>query len=320
MIKGDYHQVVNNTVFNNSTSDIVMINPKPHGANQNSICRNNLGDLISGFRGGRTPDEYPLPPLSDHNRNGYNEDEKAEDLLMDVANRDFRPKPNSLLIDAGSSDINTDIIIEHPFDGDTYDIGAYEAEGNYWIPGYQSGKCSNPVPAHQSNSNASKAMLAWKPAYQSESFNVYFGTSATAVENASTASDEFIGNFKTATVHSVNTLANTSYYWRVDAITPSSTIKGDVWEFTANVSTDVSITRRNKASLKAFPNPTGGNIVISGIIQPCSYSIFNIQGEICAKGEFSNINETLTLEYLSEGIYFLIDESGLFNPIKIIKK
>ena len=71
MIKGDYHVVVNNTVFYNSKVGIIMMNPPPDGANHFSVCKNNVSDMLSGYRGGKTPDEYPLTGDHSNNWNGF---------------------------------------------------------------------------------------------------------------------------------------------------------------------------------------------------------------------------------------------------------
>ena len=54
-----------------------------------------------------------------------------KDLLVDPENNDFRPIENSSLINSGNLYENLDI----NFTGDGPDIGAYEYNGDYWIPG-----------------------------------------------------------------------------------------------------------------------------------------------------------------------------------------
>ena len=92
-IKGDWHVVANNTIFQatnfkgeidligsvDTSADadaervgLIFMNPtkttgnKPGtGANKYSICRNNLARKLSGFRGSLGPDKYPLPDYFD---------------------------------------------------------------------------------------------------------------------------------------------------------------------------------------------------------------------------------------------------------------
>ena len=56
-----------------------------------------------------------------------------KELLIDVQNYDFRPIENSSLIDAG--DIYDNFELEYSYDGRMPDLGAYEYNGEHWIPG-----------------------------------------------------------------------------------------------------------------------------------------------------------------------------------------
>ncbi len=67
-----------------------------------------------------------------------------------------------------------------------------------------------------------------------DTFDVYFGTSESAVEDATTASPEFKGNQANADFAPSGPLdENTEYFWRIDAKGPGGTTKGDVWSFTS---------------------------------------------------------------------------------------
>jgi hypothetical protein len=70
------------------------------------------------------------------------------------------------------------------------------------------------------------ADLSWVTSPGAESYDVYFGTDPTP------DSGEFKGN-QTAITYSLSTLsANTTYYWRIDAINTLGTTTGDVYSFT----------------------------------------------------------------------------------------
>jgi len=76
--------------------------------------------------------------------------------------------------------------------------------------------------------------LNWTPAATAVSHDVYLGTDKDAVRNATTASPEFKGN-KAAGLGSLDPgkLAwNSEYYWRIDAVYNTGTMKGLVWNFT----------------------------------------------------------------------------------------
>ncbi|TLX74364.1 T9SS type A sorting domain-containing protein [Labilibacter sediminis] len=320
MVKGDYHIIANNTVFNNDVVDIVMMNPKPDGANHNSICRNNLAGMISGYRGGKTPDEYPLPPLCDHNWNGYYEGGEVEDLLMDAEGRDFRPKDVVPIVDAGSEDINTDIIISHDYTGTTYDIGAVEYNtNNYIIPGHRGRKCTNPIPADKSKSEVSTIMLACKPAYQATMFHVYFGESKSLVEGADQTSQEYKGSLMYSTYYPQDLDDNNVYYWRMDAVTSDEIIKGDVWEFTVGSGTGIFNQPKKRDLLKIYPTVSRNKVTITNIPMQANYSIFNSNGVKILESSFENTVESLFISHLPSGVYYIALEDPLILPVRFIK-
>ncbi len=72
--------------------------------------------------------------------------------------------------------------------------------------------------------------VSWGAAGGATSYNVYFGTSETAVANANTSSPEFVGSV-TEPQAVVNAQANSTYFWRVDAVKSGSTVSGPVWNF-----------------------------------------------------------------------------------------
>ena len=129
MIKGYEHRLYNNTAFDNGDKNdiIVMIE---QGGNEGTITRNNAANKIAGHRSG-TYQDYPVPGIYDHNWNGYELGGDIKDHLIDPENLDFRPHPDSALIDAG---IFVDGITD-AFNGDAPDQGAYEHGSEMWVPG-----------------------------------------------------------------------------------------------------------------------------------------------------------------------------------------
>jgi len=92
----------------------------------------------------------------------------------------------------------------------------------------------NPSPADDELCVLTDADLSWRPGAKAQSHDVYFGTSQTAVANASTSSPEFKGNQpKNALTYALPSLAfDTLYYWRIDERNTDATVsKGDVWRF-----------------------------------------------------------------------------------------
>ncbi len=102
---------------------------------------------------------------------------------------------------------------------------------------YQKGlsrKAFNPNPADGATRVDPNTNLTWFAGKDALSHDVYFGTSFDDVNNATTGSPEFKGNqpldANSFIPGSLEYL--TTYYWRIDEITASGTVKGYVWSFT----------------------------------------------------------------------------------------
>ena len=129
MIKGYEHMLYNNTAFDNGDKNdiIVMID---QGGNDGTITQNNAANKIAGHRSG-TYEDYPVPGIYDNNWNGYETNSDIKNMLVDPENYDFRPIQGSSLIDAGIIVQN----ISENYNGSAPDLGAYEYNGDYWVPG-----------------------------------------------------------------------------------------------------------------------------------------------------------------------------------------
>jgi len=140
LIKGYEHMIYNNTAFDNGEkNDIIVLIDL--GGNEGTITRNNAADKIAGHRSD-TYQDYPVPGIYDHNWNGYETGGNVRDLLISPPayenledynpdEYDFRPKPDSVLIDAG---LHVEGITDG-YVGNAPDLGAYEYGGENWTPG-----------------------------------------------------------------------------------------------------------------------------------------------------------------------------------------
>ncbi|MHC4351998.1 MAG: fibronectin type III domain-containing protein, partial [Planctomycetota bacterium] len=106
--------------------------------------------------------------------------------------------------------------------------------GNIWAF-TTPGAVGNPQPANGAVGVQKIATLSWTAADSAASHELYFGTDADAVRNATTASPEYIGpRALGAESYDPGGLAwDSSYAWRVDEVYPDKTVKGLVWTFTA---------------------------------------------------------------------------------------
>ena len=110
--------------------------------------------------------------------------------------------------------------------------GAETHKGDVWsftTPG----AVGNPQPANGAADVQIIETLSWTAADSAASHELYFGTDADAVNNATTASPEYIGPRALGAVsYDPGGLAwDSSYAWRVDEVYPDKTVKGLVWTF-----------------------------------------------------------------------------------------
>jgi len=96
------------------------------------------------------------------------------------------------------------------------------------------GAVGNPQPANGAVDVQKIATLSWTAADNATSHELYFGTDAEAVKDATTASAEYVGPKALGSEsHDPGGLAQeSSYAWRVDEVYPTGTVKGLVWTFT----------------------------------------------------------------------------------------
>lgn len=103
------------------------------------------------------------------------------------------------------------------------------SEGDVWRFSTESGRAYAPSPSHNAADvtyPVDTLTLGWTGSDGVESFAVYFGTTETP---------ELLGN-TTGNAMTTPTLSPyTRYYWRVDSITPTGTITGDLWTFRTRV-------------------------------------------------------------------------------------
>lgn len=234
----DNNRIFNNTgIFSKARNEIVV--ESGGGANTNTITRNNIARRMGGTNSGNDP----VPGTADHNWNGYETGLDVRTQLRDPDNFDFRPKPASDLVDGGLHYAG----ITDGYVGSAPDIGAYEFnDPTYWIPGHRSAGSSMPVPGNAGSQVKPSASLMWLPGLDAITSQVYLGTSADTVGNATPSSPEFVGSYENSAtmdlgyvnnVHSPNGLFPGTYYWRVDTVTTNGTIKGEVWSFTTEADT-----------------------------------------------------------------------------------
>jgi hypothetical protein len=96
------------------------------------------------------------------------------------------------------------------------------------------GAAGNPQPANGAADVQINSTLNWTPAATASSHDLYVGTDKDAVNNATTASPEYIGTraLGSESYDPGKLPWYSSYYWRVDAVYDQVPVKGLVWSFT----------------------------------------------------------------------------------------
>jgi hypothetical protein len=219
-IKGDYHEVYNNTAVE-TVGNLNIATEK--GGNSHTVTQNNAADNIT---------DWPIPGTESNNYNGQDAGTNLRTLLRDPDNLDFRPKAAATqLIDQGAviSGITDGYIGAAP------DIGAFEyGDTNYSIGGRQWPAATHPVPPDGTATAKDDSDLMWRTALDATSYDVYFGTVSGSLG--------FQGN-QSNNIFDPGTLTDgTTYYWRIDAVGPGGTVPGVEWSFTPNASSTTSIT------------------------------------------------------------------------------
>jgi len=90
-----------------------------------------------------------------------------------------------------------------------------------------------PNPANRTTDLMPSQVLGWMPGKNAAGHNVYFGTDRHAVADATTSSSHFKASYP-ADVNTFNPGRlefGKTYYWRIDELSRTDTVKGDVWQF-----------------------------------------------------------------------------------------
>ncbi|MCP4322344.1 MAG: DUF1565 domain-containing protein, partial [Alteromonadales bacterium] len=219
IIKGDTQGSYNNVVFNNKTTDLIIFNKvSAGGLNYSSETMNNLVGELQGRKSG-SAEQLAVPGFVENNITG-----NSADILSHLKGAlwgDFRPKANSVVIDAGSRNSN---LMTLDYLGGAPDIGAYEAgDESPWVPGHHAQQASNPVPFNNISNVALNLDLMFTRDDTHYDYHVYLGETENTLN----------GVGLTDNAYSVTELQpNTQYFWRVDVVQDGVETTGQVWSFT----------------------------------------------------------------------------------------
>jgi Immunoglobulin domain/Immunoglobulin I-set domain/Fibronectin type III domain len=112
------------------------------------------------------------------------------------------------------------------------------------------------------------SQLQWSAMPGVTSFEVYLGTSASAVANATTTSPQFLGNVTSPAIALTSPLApGQTYYWRVDMVTPNRVATGAVESFSvSNVNSSLgSVNATTTQGNANYPVSIGLSATVPGL-------------------------------------------------------
>jgi len=128
-------------------------------------------------------------------------------------------------------------------------------------------KATGPVPADGAGNVSINVDVSWMAGAGAVSHDVYFG------KNPTPGVGEFQGNQNETSFEPGTLEYLTTYYWRIDEVSSSSTTTGDVWSFmTQDVSPELSLNKdvytRGEPIFASFSNGPGNTTDWIGIYRP----------------------------------------------------
>ena len=126
-----------------------------------------------------------------------------------------------------------------------------------------SGPTLLPTPANGAVISLPLTNLSWTVSPAAVSYDVYFGSSQSAVAAATTASPQYLGRVSSPSMVQSQTLTpGATYYWRVDVVGFAATNSGVVWSFSpATISVNPSLL--NLSAIAGF-NPASVSLSVTG--------------------------------------------------------
>jgi len=191
---------------------------------------------------------FSIPPKTAYNPDPVNGAEFVDPNAVFTWTPGFGGKLHTVYLGTNFDDVNN-AAGGTPLGSASYSPGTLEPEKVYYwrvdefdppvthkgdIWGFTTpGAVGNPQPANGAVDVQMNATLSWTAADSGTSHELYVGTDADAVKDATTASPEYIGTRALGSEsYDPGKLAwDAAYYWRVDEVYPAETVKGLVWRF-----------------------------------------------------------------------------------------
>jgi len=120
------------------------------------------------------------------------------------------------------------------FDGELDDVRVYPyalSAAEIAVLSEQGGAADAPLPRDGGKLFDASAALAWNAGHAALAHDLYLGTDFAAVRAATPSSGEFLGTLAAPSFTPGGIVPGTTYFWRVDELTPAGALPGPVWQF-----------------------------------------------------------------------------------------
>lgn len=175
-------------------------------------------------------------------------------------------------------------------------IHAYALNTNEITALFHGGGAESPSP-FDGATDVNLPTTSWTPVDAVTSHQVYIGTNQTAVSTANTGSPEYQGSSASAN-WIFDLQPNTTYFWRVDSVTPSNTIPGTVWSFTTDgFIHDLDLVahwKLDEAIGTIAADSSANNNV--GVLQATTFDVGSVTGKIGNALQFDGVSSHVAFE------------------------
>lgn len=115
---------------------------------------------------------------------------------------------------------------------------------------------------------------------------------------------------------------STLYYWSIDAVNIAGSTPSAVWSFTTEANPSLSVDKNSAVIFSVYPNPVKDKVKIITKFQLDTIEVVNQLGQQVLKlNANSEVNNTLDLDFLDSGIYYIkVNADNKTQTVKIIKQ
>ncbi len=94
---------------------------------------------------------------------------------------------------------------------------------------------------------------------------------------------------------------------------------GEVEDYAVKITADLAVGNANVSSVQVYPNPATDVLNVSKVSNNATYSIYNVAGQIVAKGKIAD--NKVQVAKLQAGVYIIsVEDNGNVEKVKFIKK